>query len=213
MQQVTWLNKKTRMVTKRLLACCIIFCALMVSGCAKKTTVILLPDPDGKVGHVTVKSDAGSVDIVEPAQATTVAGKASAPSPPRILSAIEIERDYSKILSVLPDPPLHFILYFETDTTLLTQQSIDEIPAILRAIHDRSSEDISVVGHSDTAGNAEYNMKLSTSRALAVSKLLVENGVSQNYLRATSHGENNPLIKTPDNTLEPKNRRVEVVIR
>ena len=192
---------------------CSFFLILSMAGCAKKTTVILLTDPGGGVGHVTVQSEAGSVDITRPAEATTVAGKEAVPTKPRIMSAIEIEREYSQILSVLPDPPQHFILYFETDTTLLTQESIAEISNILRAIHDRNSEDISVVGHSDSAGNAEYNMKLSTSRALAVTRILIENGVEKMHLKATSHGENNPLIKTPDNTLEPKNRRVEVVVR
>jgi len=32
-------------------------------------------------------------------------------------------------------------------------------------------------------------------------------------ITVTSHGEGNPLIKTADNVSEPRNRRVEVVIR
>jgi len=191
----------------------LLFLLFAVGGCAKKTTVILLPDPDGHVGNVLVQSDGGSLEINKPAEMTTVAGKDAVPAAPSIVPAIEIEKEYATILSVLPDPPVHFILYFETDTTILVQDSIAEIPEILRIIHDRKSEDISVVGHSDTAGDADYNMKLSTRRALAVTELLMDNGVNQSYLEATSHGENNPLVKTPDNTLEPKNRRVEVVVR
>jgi outer membrane protein OmpA-like peptidoglycan-associated protein len=32
-------------------------------------------------------------------------------------------------------------------------------------------------------------------------------------IEVTSHGERNPLVQTPDNTAEPKNRRVEVTVR
>jgi outer membrane protein OmpA-like peptidoglycan-associated protein len=32
-------------------------------------------------------------------------------------------------------------------------------------------------------------------------------------LKVQSHGERNPLVKTPDETAEPRNRRAEVTIR
>jgi len=186
---------------------------LFVLGCAKKTTVILMADPDGHVGEVTVQSDKGSVEISKAAQSTVVAGKESVPSAPKILSAEDIDRQYSKILAALPDPPIHFILYFKRDTTVLTKESTALIPDVLRTIQERKSENISVIGHSDTVGDSGYNMQLSTRRAHAVTSLLIKNGVNRDSLKATSHGENNPLIKTPDNTLEPRNRRVEVVVR
>ena len=73
--------------------------------------------------------------------------------------------------------------------------------------------DISVIGHTDTAGDKEYNFELSKRRAIAVKNLLVKQGVIKNFIKTTSHGEKNPLIKTGDNVIEPRNRRVEVIVR
>ncbi|MBT6616426.1 MAG: OmpA family protein, partial [Deltaproteobacteria bacterium] len=58
-----------------------------------------------------------------------------------------------------------------------------------------------------------YNYTLSKGRAEAVARLLVTRGVQQDHINTTSHGEGNLLIKTGDNVNEPKNRRVEVVVR
>ena len=43
--------------------------------------------------------------------------------------------------------------------------------------------------------------------------LLVSRGASGEILQVTSHGEKNLLVSTPDETEEPRNRRVEVTVR
>lgn len=186
---------------------------LFSSGCAKKTTIILLPDPDGKVGQVTVFNDAGSVDITEAAEATVVGGRTSVPSAPKKMSDDKIATEFSIVLSTLPVQPEHFILYFKRQSTVLTDDARSLFPLILESIENKKSQAVSVVGHTDTAGNPQYNLTLSQKRAAVVSRLLVEQGVNPAYIKSTSHGEENPLIKTADNVNEPKNRRVEVVVR
>jgi outer membrane protein OmpA-like peptidoglycan-associated protein len=84
---------------------------------------------------------------------------------------------------------------------------------ILSTIQARQSEHISVVGHSDTLGDKAYNLSLSMRRAAAVKQRLVQEGIDEAHIDITSHGEENPLVKTADNVSNPKNRRVEVVIR
>jgi len=186
---------------------------LLSTGCAKKTTVVLLADPDGKVGHVTVANDAGSVDITQVSEATVVKGRKAAPTAPEKMSEDQIATDFSMVLSVLPEQPEHFILYFKKQSKQLTDEAKKVIPEILEMIKERKSEDISVIGHADTAGNPQYNLWLSKKRATAVSRLLVKEGVAPVHIKTTSHGEENLLIKTADNVSEPRNRRVEVVVR
>jgi tetratricopeptide (TPR) repeat protein len=70
-----------------------------------------------------------------------------------------------------------------------------------------------VVGHTDRTGSRRGNMRLSTRRARTVAGLLAGRGVDPGILQVTSHGEENPLIPTPDNVPEPRNRRVEVIVR
>ncbi len=199
--------------------CCnvLLFCflalLLLLSGCAKKTMVVLLPDPEGKVGHVTVSTDVGSLDITKAREATVVKGREYEPAPPKILSEDEIKAQFSSALEALPVQPVHFILYFKGDSTGLTADSRNTLPTILASIHNRRSQDISVIGHTDTAGSRQYNLQLSRKRASAIKKILIQKGIDSAYIKSTSHGEENPLIKTGDNVHEPRNRRVEVVVR
>lgn len=187
--------------------------SLFLSGCAEKTTIVLLPDPDGKVGHVMVATDAGSTDITDARAATEVKGRASLPTAPKILSEREIDAKFFRVLAILPRQPVHFILYFKSGSTELQPQSIKILPEILQSIGRKRSQNISFIGHSDTAGDPQYNLHLSRKRAETISSTLVKNGVDLDYIKTTSHGEKNPLVKTPDNAHEPKNRRVAVVVR
>ncbi len=186
---------------------------LFLSGCAQKTTIVLLPDPDGKVGHITVSTDAGSTDITQAREATVVKDRASLPTSPKILSKDEIDANFSQVLAILPNRPVHYILYFKSESTELKPDSKKVMPQILESIHNKDSKNISVIGHTDTAGDPQYNLQLSQRRASAISRVLVKRGVDSTYIKATSHGEENLLIKTADNVHEPKNRRVEVVVR
>jgi len=187
--------------------------SLIFSGCAPKTTVVLLPDPSGHVGKISVANKAGTFDITQKDQETVIAGQESKPSKPEILSENEIRKRYSHVLDALPEQPKHFILYFYSESTELTPKSLKMLPQILNSITEKKSENVSVVGHTDTAGDRKYNLQLSRKRALIVSRLLIKKGVPPAFLSTTSHGEENPLIKTGDNVHEPRNRRVEVVIR
>lgn len=185
---------------------------LTFSGCAK-TTVVLLPDPDGKVGKLNISNEAGSVDIDKAGEATTVRGKQSLPSKPEILPEEKITAKYGEVLANLPKQPVHFILYFKSGSTTLTSESVSKIPEILETINQRQSQSISVVGHTDTAGDRQYNLRLSKRRADAVGGILTKKGINKLHIKTTSHGEENPLIKTADNVNEPRNRRVEVIVR
>jgi outer membrane protein OmpA-like peptidoglycan-associated protein len=69
------------------------------------------------------------------------------------------------------------------------------------------------VGHTDTTGSATSNDELGRKRALIVRNLLVAAGLDASAVEATSHGESDPLVKTADDTYEPRNRRVEVDIQ
>ena len=181
-------------------------------GCAKRTLVALAPDPDGKVGSITVTSEAGGVSIDVPYQATTIGGSQEIPTSPENLGKEKVDRIFAEALSIQPKRPRHFLLYFDKDISL-TSESAKLLPDVIAAIRERNSVDISVVGHTDTVGSQEYNTELSNRRAVAVKDLLVRQGVAPDIIRTTSHGKENPLIPTADNVNEPRNRRVEVDVR
>lgn len=187
---------------------------LLLTGCGGgRNLVVLVPDPDGSVGSITVSNEAGSTILDLPNQGTRIKDKKTNPEPPIIMKKEEIDSIFSKALAIQPEPPAHIILYFEKGTTKLTPNSMNILPHIFETVRKRNSINISVVGHSDTSGNEVYNLKLSKRRALSVTNLLVEKGIPKEIIETTSHGEKNLLIKTEDNVNEPRNRRVEVIIR
>jgi outer membrane protein OmpA-like peptidoglycan-associated protein len=56
-------------------------------------------------------------------------------------------------------------------------------------------------------------MALSRRRAEKVRDLLIAANIAPAVIRVAFHGEGNPLIQTVDNVPEPRNRRVEVIVR
>jgi outer membrane protein OmpA-like peptidoglycan-associated protein len=176
--------------------------------------VALLPDPDtNKVGHAVVSSLAGeSVELSDKGAATRlVIGER--PSPPFRLSESQVEQLFGDALAARPPAPRHFLLYFQSGSNQLTPESEGRLAEILIFVSRRSVPDVTVVGHTDTTGSAQANIVLGQSRATMIRDRLVAAGLDGNLVTAASHGEADALVPTPDETAEPKNRRVEVSVR
>jgi outer membrane protein OmpA-like peptidoglycan-associated protein len=176
--------------------------------------IVLLPDrTTGAIGQIVVSNESGSVDISGSRQATEVrAGQA--PSPPRDLDEEAIRRIFGDALSAIPPDPALFTLYFEFESNQLTAESRKLLPAILDlVVKARPAPEVIVIGHTDTTGGAAANLALGLKRAATVRQLLIDTGIEASLVEINSHGEGNPLIRTPDNTPEPRNRRVEIAVR
>lgn len=186
---------------------------LGMAGCGARSTIVLVPDPDGRVGEVVVGNDAGQRTLREANQSVRVDGPREKPGSVFTTSSAELERTFATVLAVQPLPPATYTLYFLEDSNELTTESLALLPQIQQTIQERGSTDIIVSGHTDTVGGREYNFRLSLERAKAVTGMLTQVGVPSTSITVTSHGKGNPLVKTPDGVAEPRNRRVEVVIR
>lgn len=186
---------------------------LLVGCSSSKNVVVLLPDPDGNVGEVTIDNAGGSQTISQAGHAVYVKDSKTAPEEPVLIDRTEIENIFGEVLAIEPQLPQTFILYFKMNSTELSEASRKRIPEILNTIHTRNSQDLSVIGHADSTGDKQFNFDLSLQRALAIRELLISEGVAQEFIETTSHGETMPLIQTEDDTPEPLNRRVEIVIR
>jgi outer membrane protein OmpA-like peptidoglycan-associated protein len=178
--------------------------------------IVLLPDPDGRVGVLNVKTKGGSQILDKPGYATQVEDPSKPPIVPKTVDEKEIEGVFGPALSAQPDPTgrfVLFILYFESDTTKLTNESKELLPEVVRTIKTRKSNEVYVVGHTDRVGTEAYNIKLSSRRAYYIRDLLVFRGIKSSALIVLFHGEAMPLVYTEDEVAEPRNRRVEVFVR
>jgi outer membrane protein OmpA-like peptidoglycan-associated protein len=69
-----------------------------------------------------------------------------------------------------------------------------------------------IEGHTDTVGTPEQNKALSQERAEKVASFLENKyGVAPERLEPVGLGEDGLLVATPEQTAEPRNRRVHVV--
>ncbi len=185
--------------------------SLCLVACANEPYVVLLDNPDGTTGKILVDTANGPTVLEKTKQAISMkdtSGKTFT------VSDAQLTTDFGSTLAASPMNPKAFLLYFETGSSALTKASQDTIPVILAEIKKHPAPDISVIGHSDTMGNDELNEKISFERADAIGKLIQqESKLPVDKVFIESHGEKNLLVKTPDDTDEPRNRRVEVSVR
>lgn len=196
-------------------ALAVMLAAALASGCTTpppptaQSYVVLLPSPDGSVGKVLVRGSKGE-QVIDQARNAALLDGSAAPAP---VDEARLQRDFGEAMAARPLLPQHFILYFESGGAQLTAASLALLPDILQTANQRATVDMSITGHSDTVGKADTNAALSLKRAQAVADLMQSQGLRVEELSVESHGERNLLIPTPDETPEPRNRRVEVTIR
>lgn len=180
-----------------------------LGGCASKSYVVLLDNPDGTPSQLIVRGDKGEQVIDKPRYGATLDGaQAAAP-----VADERIKQDFGEAIAARPLPPEHFLLYFELGGTRLTRESEALLPKVIEAAARRPAVDASVIGHTDTLGKAEANEALALQRAREIAELIKAKGLKVLALSVESHGERNLLVKTPDETAEPRNRRVEISLR
>lgn len=192
----------------------LLFLPLLVTGCgSKKNLIVLSPAGDGSVGALEIETEKGSALLDEGGKAIYIADRRSVPSKPTAISREETQTLFKDALGIHPMMPQSFLLYFQYSSNELTEESQKLIPVILAAIKKRDFKDISVIGHSDRKGGDEYNRILSMERAQVVYDILRAENVKEEELTILYHGEGNPLVPTADDVAEPRNRRVEVMVR
>jgi outer membrane protein OmpA-like peptidoglycan-associated protein len=191
----------------------LVLLVLLISGCASTTQVVLLPDPDGKVGILEVSNAKGTQTLNQAWQATESASADRPPSEPKILEEKQVRQAFREALEAQPIPPVSFIIYFRTGSAALSTESLKLLAKVIDAIQARKSTDIIISGHTDSVGSIDDNYRLSIRRAKAVADILVKRGIDRRNIQETYHGEGNPLVPTPDRVREPRNRRVEITVR
>ena len=179
-----------------------------------KVLVVLLPGAEGNVGDIVVRNIAGTAELKQAYAALRLDRNPTVPPPaPFVMDVADLNRTFGAVLAALPSAERQFVLYFEGITADLLRQSSAQAPEIVRAIAERHSTDLTITGHTDTTGAAASNYRLGLERAQRVAALLESQGVERSILSIESHGDTDLAVKTPPNTPEPRNRRVEVVVR
>lgn len=103
-----------------------------------------------------------------------------------------------------------YLVFFNWNETELSSTAGSVLDAVATEILKNPPSKINIVGHADTSGSDDYNIKLGLKRANKVRDALIKRGVSADMLSAESRGESELLVATPDGVREPANRRVNI---
>lgn len=102
-----------------------------------------------------------------------------------------------------------FFGYDDTDLSQEAQQTLNENAALLK---QHSTWVITIEGHCDERGTAEYNLALGERRAVAARTYLVSLGIPADRLHPVSYGKEFPFDPAHNEAAWSKNRRAHFVI-
>jgi outer membrane protein OmpA-like peptidoglycan-associated protein len=189
----------------------IIVVALAISACAyNKGTVVLLPEKDGRDTAVTIMTGDKKVVLDKPYAAAeqTAFGPSAYQS-----NAQDVNAKFGPALAAQPARPQSFTLYFVEGKDEFTDDSKRIIDGVFTEIAAHPVPDVVVVGHTDRVGSDPSNDALARQRADTVRAELIRRGVAPENIVAVGRGSREPLIPTAAGVAEPRNRRVEIIVR
>lgn len=194
--------------------------AALLAGCAAadkpappkvNTYVVLLPEEGGAPTAVIVGEGANALIVDRPFGAASVDGAGNIAR--QITTAADTDKTFAAAFAAQPPKALSFTLYFDTNSTQVTAASRPQLEALMAEAARRQAVEVQVTGHTDRVGSDADNDRLSLQRAEAVRTMLVQSNIKATFIRAVGRGEREPLVPTADEQAEPRNRRVEVILR
>ncbi|MCB9687714.1 MAG: OmpA family protein [Alphaproteobacteria bacterium] len=102
---------------------------------------------------------------------------------------------------------------FQTASARILPASDDLLGQVAQVLHDYPEiELLRIEGHTDSRGDAAYNLKLSQDRAASVRQWLIDHGIAAERLESEGFGETRPLDPAQTAEAWAKNRRVDMTI-
>ena len=111
-------------------------------------------------------------------------------------------------------PSVSLYVPFASGSADLTPQAMASLDELGKALSSStlSAYRFRIEGHTDTVGSKTYNQLLSERRAAAVAAYIERKfGLSEDRLVSVGFGSQHPIVPTPDQTPEARNRRVQVI--
>ena len=102
--------------------------------------------------------------------------------------------------------------YFELDSSGLSEQAQRAVEANAELLQEYPNWAVTIEGHCDERGTAEYNLALGERRALATQQYLVELGLDPTRVRTVSYGKEFPFDPGHNDIAWAANRRAHFVI-
>jgi peptidoglycan-associated lipoprotein len=186
---------------RRVVICALMLAAAFAVGCGKKKPPVARPVPPPPAETPTGAER-------PPAPPEPVRENPIVPAEPTISNDPLASGDLESINKNSPFNPVFFALD-SSDVDAQGQQALNTDAEILKKYPTWT---ITIEGHCDERGTAEYNLALGERRALAAKTYLVSLGISADRLRTVSYGKEFPFDPGHDEAAWSKNRRAHFVV-
>lgn len=103
-------------------------------------------------------------------------------------------------------------LYFDTDKSTIRQISDESLNELASLLQSHPTMKITLIGHTDNVGKADYNMRLSKARVESVKSELIKRGIDGTRINTVGRGMTQPIADNSTREGRALNRRVEIVI-
>lgn len=103
-----------------------------------------------------------------------------------------------------------WMVFFNFDSDEITPQGATILNKAAAAYKTCGQAQVTIAGHTDRKGDAQYNVGLSQRMAMNVRSYLAGRGVPDGVMTTEAFGESRPRVATKDDVREPQNRRVEI---
>ncbi len=178
----------------------VIFVACLVSACGKKKPPVANPTapPSGTAAPAASRPPSPPEPVAEPA----------------VVPAEPVREDTiasSSLDEINRNSPLK-PLFFEYDSSDITPEGRGVLEANAAILKQYTNWTVTIEGHCDERGTAEYNLALGERRAVAARAYLVSLGIGADRLRTVSYGKEFPFDPGHDEASYAKNRRAHFVI-
>lgn len=166
-------------------------------------------EPKPVVAPVAIKSAAES--LTTPAVQAVVAKPALVSVPEAVaVTTPEPAPEPEVVNKVVVEQPVAFTGFFATNGDELTARAKQELDAYAAYMQVRSTKRLTITGHTDNTGNAQYNQALSERRALTVKDYLVMQGIDAGRITTKGLGIHQPVADNNTSEGRAQNRRVEL---
>jgi len=177
---------------------------LMTAACAKKT-VAAAPKPTAPAPATTATAPRPTPPASRPAPTQT----ATTTTPRSQYPDAATQKRINELLSKIEDAYFNYNeATLRPDATKTLNGDSTELRDILK---DYPSYKLTIEGHCDERGSAEYNMALGDKRADSAKEYLVQVGIPAMQLNIVSYGKEKPVCEEHDEACWQKNRRIHIV--
>lgn len=191
----------TRMRTMGLVAGVAVLTAVV--ACGKKPVAVQRPMPPPADTSGTTLGNTPAPPAPEP----------PLPEPPIVTPPVSPEGAIgSKNLDDLNRSSPLAPVFFALDSFEVSAEGRALLQASAQVLRQQPTWQVTVEGHCDERGTAEYNLSLGERRAVAAKTYLVSLGVAAERLRTVSYGKEFPFDPGHDEAAWAKNRRAHFVI-